>query len=44
VHAWVLMTNHAHLIISTEGDKMEHILRDMKSLHQSHSERLREME
>lgn len=30
VHAWVLMTNHAHLIISTVNEKMEHILRDMK--------------
>jgi putative transposase len=30
VHAWVLMTNHAHLIISSEGEKMEYILRDMK--------------
>jgi REP element-mobilizing transposase RayT len=30
VHAWVLMTNHAHLIISTESEKMEHILRDLK--------------
>jgi putative transposase len=24
------MTNHAHLIISTEGEKMEDILRDLK--------------
>ena len=30
VHAWVLMTNHAHMIISTEGEKLEHIMRDLK--------------
>ncbi len=30
VHAWVLMTNHAHLIVSTRGPRMEHIMRDLK--------------
>ncbi len=31
VHAWVLMTNHAHMIISRTGDMPMHsILRDMK--------------
>ncbi|MBL7943797.1 MAG: transposase [Flavobacteriales bacterium] len=30
VYSWVLMTNHAHLVIGTEGEKMEFILRDLK--------------
>lgn len=30
VHARVLMTNHAHMIISTEGEKLEDIMRDLK--------------
>lgn len=32
VHAWVLMTNHAHLIISTNNStRLSDIVRDMKS-------------
>ncbi len=30
IHAWCLMTNHLHLIISTRGRRMEETLRDMK--------------
>ena len=31
VHAWVLMTNHVHLIVSKKGEnKLEAIFRDMK--------------
>jgi REP-associated tyrosine transposase len=30
VFAWVIMTNHIHMIIGTEGDKMENIIRDLK--------------
>jgi len=31
VHAWVLMTNHVHIIISRKGQiPLEHIMRDMK--------------
>ena len=30
IYAWCIMTNHVHLIIGTEGDKMENILRDHK--------------
>ena len=30
VYAWVLMTNHAHLIISSEADDLSAILRDLK--------------
>jgi putative transposase len=31
VYAWCIMTSHIHLIIGTEGDKMENIMRDFKS-------------
>ena len=31
IFAWCIMTNHVHLIIGTEGNKMEDILRDFKS-------------
>lgn len=31
IYAWCLMTNHMHLIIGTNGDNMENILRDHKS-------------
>ena len=31
VHAWVIMTSHVHLIVSTEKDKLEGIIRDFKS-------------
>ncbi len=31
VHAWVLMTNHVHMIVSRKGDlKLEEIMRDIK--------------
>jgi len=31
VHAWVIMTNHVHMIVSRKGNnKLEEILRDMK--------------
>ena len=30
IHAYVLMTNHVHLIISTTGDPLQHIMRDLK--------------
>jgi len=30
VYAWVIMTSHVHLIIGTEKDKMQDIMRDLK--------------
>lgn len=30
LHAWVIMTNHIHLIISSEITKLEDVVRDMK--------------
>jgi putative transposase len=30
LHAWVIMTNHIHLIISSDTTKLEHIVRDVK--------------
>jgi len=30
IHAWVLMTNHAHLLIDTDKEPIEHIVRDFK--------------
>ncbi|HAN65022.1 MAG TPA: transposase [Chitinophagaceae bacterium] len=30
LHAWVIMTNHVHLIISSESNKIEDIVRDLK--------------
>ena len=30
LHAWVIMTNHVHLIISSNNNKIEHIVRDLK--------------
>ncbi len=30
LHAWVIMTNHAHLIISSNTNKIENIVRDLK--------------
>jgi putative transposase len=30
LHAWVIMTNHVHLIISSNDSKLEHIVRDLK--------------
>ena len=30
LHAWVVMTNHVHLIIRSNTNKIEHIVRDLK--------------
>lgn len=30
IHAWVLMSSHLHMIVSSEGEPLEAILRDMK--------------
>lgn len=30
VHAWIIMTNHVHLIISSEKNKISDIIRDLK--------------
>ena len=30
LHAWVIMTNHVHLIISSNSNKIEDIVRDLK--------------
>lgn len=30
LHAWVVMTNHVHLIISSSSNKIEHLVRDIK--------------
>jgi putative transposase len=30
LHAWVIMTNHVHLIISSNSNKIEYIIRDLK--------------
>jgi REP element-mobilizing transposase RayT len=30
LHAWVIMTNHVHLILSSKTNKIEHIVRDVK--------------
>ena len=30
LHAWVIMTNHVHLILSTNTNKIEDIVRDLK--------------
>ena len=30
LYAWVIMSNHVHLIIGTRGEPMENILRDLK--------------
>lgn len=30
LHAWVIMTNHVHLIISSNTNKIEHLVRDIK--------------
>jgi len=31
IHAWCIMTNHVHMIISSEKDELSDIMRDMKS-------------
>ena len=30
VHAWVIMTNHVHLIVSTKNNKIADVVRDIK--------------
>ena len=30
VYAWVIMSNHVHMVIGTRGEKMENIVRDLK--------------
>ncbi|HQO32299.1 MAG TPA: transposase, partial [Chitinophagales bacterium] len=30
VHAWVIMTNHVHLIVSTDKNRISDIVRDIK--------------
>ena len=30
VYAWVILTNHVHMVIGTRGEKMENIVRDLK--------------
>jgi len=30
IYAWVIMTNHVHMIISSRENKIEHIVRDIK--------------
>lgn len=30
IYAWVIMTNHIHLIVSSAGDKLSDIIRDFK--------------
>ncbi len=36
VGAWVIMTSHTHMIIGTNGDNIENIIRDMKSFISRH--------
>ncbi len=36
VCAWVIMTNHVHMIIGSTGNKIEDIIRDMKSYTSRH--------
>lgn len=31
LHAWVIMTNHIHLILSSKTNKIEHLVRDIKN-------------
>jgi REP element-mobilizing transposase RayT len=31
IHAWCIMTNHVHMIISSDGEELSNIMRDMKS-------------
>ncbi len=30
IHAWVIMTNHLHMIVSSDGEKLSDIIRDFK--------------
>ena len=30
LHAWVIMSNHVHLIVSSNENKIEHVVRDIK--------------
>ena len=31
IYGWCIMTSHVHMIIGTNKDKLENIMRDMKS-------------
>ncbi|VAW30178.1 hypothetical protein MNBD_BACTEROID07-1045 [hydrothermal vent metagenome] len=31
IHAWCIMTNHVHMIISSDGEELSSIMRDIKS-------------
>ena len=31
IHAWCIMTDHVHMIISSDGEELSNIMRDMKS-------------
>jgi len=31
IHAWIIMTSHVHMILSSQTNKLENIMRDMKS-------------
>jgi REP element-mobilizing transposase RayT len=30
LHAWVIMTNHVHMILSSDTNKIENLVRDIK--------------
>jgi len=30
IYGWCIMSSHIHMIVGTHGDKLEHIMRDMK--------------
>ena len=34
IYGWVIMPSHIHMIISSEENKLEDIIRDMKAMHQ----------
>ena len=36
VGAWVIMTSHVHMILGTNGNKLEDIIRDLKSYTSRH--------
>ncbi|HRO42116.1 MAG TPA: transposase [Flavipsychrobacter sp.] len=36
VYAWVIMTNHIHMIIGTTGSKLQDLIRDLKSFTSQH--------
>ena len=36
VYAWCIMTSHIHLIIGSNKDPLQNIIRDLKGIHQKH--------